>query len=406
MSHFSFKAKKPTGEIYSGEQDVADRFELYRMIRDSGGEIVEFKEKGGAKGLHTEINIGFLQRVNMQEKINFARNLGLMLSSGLSLARSLSVLDRQSKNKELKKVISALSEEITRGSTFADALANHPKVFPQLFVAMVHAGEQSGTLADSLKAVAAQMESTHNLERRVRGALMYPGVILSVMVVIGILMFLFVVPTLTKVFKDLGVELPLSTRIIVGISDAVQLHGLVTIAVIAVVAFGIWRWVKTRSGKRFLHALYLKLPGIGGMVQEVNSARTARTLSSLITAGVEVVEAVSITGSVVQNVYFKDVLKKAETAIKKGDLMSAVFEANSKYYPVFFAEMLSVGEETGKIGDMLDNVSNYYESDVEQKTRNMSSVIEPILMVVIGAAVGVFAVSMIQPIYSLVDAVH
>ena len=142
------------------------------------------------------------------------------------------------------------------------------------------------------------------------------------------------------------------------------------------------------------------------MVQEVNSARTARTLSSLITAGVEVVEAVSITGSVVQNVYFKDVLKKAETAIKKGDLMSAVFEANSKYYPVFFAEMLSVGEETGKIGDMLDNVSNYYESDVEQKTRNMSSVIEPILMVVIGAAVGVFAVSMIQPIYSLVDAVH
>jgi type IV pilus assembly protein PilC len=406
MSHFTYKARKATGEIYSSEQDAADRFELYKMVREAGDEIVGFKEKHRASGLKMEIDIGFLNRVKTSEKINFARNLGLMLASGLSLARALSVLDRQSKNKELKKVIADVSAEITRGSTLADALGRHPKVFPPIFVSMTHAGEQSGTLSDSLKAVANQIESSYTLERRVRGALLYPTIILCVMLAIGILMFVFVVPTLTKVFSDLKVPLPVMTQAIIGISDAVQHHGALGVLILAVIVSLLWYWAKKPSGKRFLHAAYLKMPGIGLMVQEVNSARTARTLSSLITSGVEVVEAVNITGMVVQNVYFKDVLAKAGVAIRKGDLMSAVFEANSKYYPVFFAEMLSVGEETGKIGEMLNNVSTYYENDVEQKTRNMSSIIEPILMVVIGAAVGVFAVSMIQPIYSLVSTIH
>jgi type IV pilus assembly protein PilC len=406
MSHFTYKAKRPDGEIYDDEKDAADRFELYRMIRDSGGEIVEFTEKKKRKGMKREIDLGFLGHVSASEKVTFARNLGLMISSGLSLSRALSVLDRQSKNKELKRIIADLSQEVARGSTFSDGLAKHPKTFPPIFIAMVHAGEQSGTLADSLKSVAAQMESSYNLERRVRGALLYPAVILGVMIAIGVLMFVFVVPTLTKVFRELGVELPLTTRIIVGISEAIQAHGLIALGAIVLVAAALWSWFKKPQGRRVWHALVLKIPGIGLMVQEVNSARTASTLSSLITSGVEVVEAVDITRMVVQNVYFKEVLTKAGSAIKRGELMSQVFEKNARYYPVFFAEMLSVGEETGKIGDMLNNVSAYYESDIEQKTKNLSAIIEPVLMVVIGAAVGVFAVSMISPIYSLVNAVH
>ncbi len=406
MSTFSYTGKKPTGERFTARQEAADRFELYRIIKEHGDELLEYKERSTGKAVSLNMTLSFLSRINTTEKINFARNLGLMLESGLSLARSLSVIERQSKNKMLKDVIKQLLEEVNKGSTFAEALAKHEKVFPPIFVSMVHAGEQSGTLSGSLKSVANQTESAYTLTRRVRGALMYPGVILGVMITIGVLMFIFVVPTLTKVFIELKVELPLTTKIIVGISDAIQYHGILVLILIAIVVAAIIFWSKKPSGKNFLHALVLKLPLIGGLVQEVNSARTARTLSSLISAGVDVVESVSITGTVVQNVHFQRVLARAGEAIKKGDLMSKVFSEEVALYPIFFAEMLSVGEETGKIGEMLGNVSNYYESDVEQKTKNLSTIIEPLLMVVIGAAVGFFAVSMISPIYSLVNAIN
>jgi len=376
------------------------------MLRDSGEEIVEFKEKTASKGLKMDINIKFLNRVKTMDKINFARNLGLMLEAGLALSRAMSVLERQSSRKAFKTIISDLMANISLGMTFSEALAKHPKVFPQIFVAMVNAGEQSGTLAESLKSIAVQMESSYALERRVRGAMVYPGIILSVMVGIAVLMLIFVVPTLSKVFKDLNVPLPLTTRIVIGVSDAFQHEGILVILGIALVVGAFWWWFKRPAGRRFLHASMLKIPVIGVLVHEVNAARTARTLSSLLKAGVNVVESVTITASVVQNVYFRKVLVEAEEAIKKGELMSKVFAENEKLYPAFFAEMLSVGEETGKIGDMLWNVANYYEDDVDQKTKNMSTIIEPILMVMIGAGVGFFAVSMISPMYSLVNVIN
>ena len=405
MSHFVFKAKKPTGEIYSGEHDAADRYELYKIIRDSGEEIVSVEERASSKGLHMNISLGIFNRVKTVDKINFARNLGSMLKAGLALSRALSVLERQSKNKALKAVITDLISEISKGSTFADALRRHEKVFSPLFISMVHAGEQSGTLAESLTVVGAQMDSSYTLERRIRGAMMYPAVIMSAMVIIAILMFIFVVPTLMNTFTELNVELPTTTRLVLGISEIIRDHSIILLGAIAVVIGGIYSAAKNPVGKRIIHGGVLKIPIIGQLVQEVNAARTARTLSSLLSSGVDVVEAVAITAGVVQNVHFKSVLERAKEAIKKGDLMSKVFGVESKLYPVFFAEMMSVGEETGKIGEMLLGVATYYEADVEQRTKDMSTVIEPFLMIVIGAAVGFFAVSMISPMYSLVDAI-
>lgn len=406
MSHFVFKAKKSTGEIYSSEKDVADRYELYKFVRDNGEEIVEIHEKASSKGLHMEISLGGLfKRVKMAEKINFARNLGSMLEAGLALSRALAVLEKQSHNKAFKDVLNELIGDISKGSTLSDAMTKHPKIFNQLFISMVHAGEQSGTLAESFKVVADQMDKSYTLERKVRGALIYPGVIVCAMVLIAILMFIFVIPTLTKTFTELNVPLPLSTRVILGISSVFQNYGLLVLAVVVIFAFAFRWWAKQMSGKRVLHALVLKIPIIGGLIQEVNTARTARTLSSLLGSGVDVVESVNITANVVQNVYFRAVLEKAREAIKKGDLMSKVFAEADKLYPVFIAEMMSVGEETGKTGEMLIGVAHYYEEDVEQKTKDMSTVIEPFLMIVIAAAVGFFAIAMISPMYSLVDAI-
>jgi type IV pilus assembly protein PilC len=406
MPHFTFKAKKSTGEIYSGEKDANDRYEFYKLIRENGEEIVEMRETVGASKFHLNVSFeNIFKRVKTIEKINFARNLGSMLEAGLALSRALSVLEKQSHNKTFKEILNDLISEIGKGSTLSDAMVKHPKVFSHLFISMVHAGEQSGTLAESFKVVANQMDKSYNLERKVKGALIYPGVILCAMIIIGVLMFIFVIPTLTKTFTELHVQLPFATRVILGISDVFQNYGiLVLIAVILLGMAFVW-WSRRDQGKKILHALVLKIPIIGGLVQEVNTARTARTLSSLLGSGVDVVEAVNITAGVVQNVYFRAVLEKAGEAIKKGDLMSKIFADADKYYPIFLAEMMSVGEETGKTGEMMIGVAHYYEEDVEQKTKDMSTVIEPFLMIVIAAAVGFFAVAMISPMYSLVDAI-
>jgi type IV pilus assembly protein PilC len=407
MSHFIFKAKKPGGEIYSGERDAADRYELYKLLRESGDEVVQFKERGPSKGLNINLSFGAITNgVKMIDKINFARNLGAMLEAGLALARALSVLERQSSSKNLKKVTADLIAEINKGTTLSDAMSEHKKVFSPLFISMVHAGEQSGTLAESLKVVATQMENNYTLQKRVRGALMYPAVIVCAMILIAVLMFIFVIPTLLKTFTDMNVALPVSTQIILGMSNLIQHQGILLLAIVCLLFGSIYQWAKKTSGRSFIHSFELRIPMIGKLVQEVNTARTARTLSSLLSSGVDVVESMSITANVVQNVHFQAVLTKAVEAIKKGELMSKIFAEESRLFPVFFAEMMSVGEETGKTGEMLLGVAHYYEGEVEQKTKNMSTIIEPFLMLLIGGAVGFFAVSMIQPIYSLVGGIN
>lgn len=404
MSHFIFKAKKISGEIYKGEREASDHYELYKLLRSQGDEVVEYKEKSNGKGIHLNLTISMLSRVKTIEKINFARNLGAMLSAGLALSRALVVLEKQTKNPVFKTVISDVIQEVDKGVTLADSLSKHPKVFSNLFIAMVHAGEQSGTLADSLAIVASQMDSAYTLDKRIRGALMYPAVILIAMIIIAILMFMFVIPTLLKTFTDLHVKLPATTQVVLIISNLVRDHGLVVLAVVLSVIGVISWWARKTSGKMAIHAFLLKIPVIGTLVQEVNTARTARTMSSLLSSGVDVVESVNITSRVVQNIYFQKALEKASLAIKNGELMSKTFAEYTKYYPIFFVEMMSVGEETGKTGEMLMGVAKYFEEDVNQKTKDMSTIIEPILILVIGGAVGFFAISMIQPMYSLVDA--
>lgn len=406
MPIFSYKAKNPAGETVKGEREAADKFGLYRTLKEEGLETLSVEEKKkGALGL-SSLHISFGGRVKTQDKINFARNLGLMLVAGLALARALSVLERQSKNKNLQKILNDLIDDIDKGTTFADALGKHPKVFPPLFISMVHAGEQSGTLSPALKAIADQMDSTYTLTRRIRGAMIYPAVIFCVMILIGVLMMIFVVPTLLATFQSLGSSLPPTTQFVLDLSNIFQHDGIWLLIAVIIIGFGWYSWSKRASGKKVMHKLILKMPIIGGLAQEVNAARTARTLSSLLHSGVEVVESVSITATVIQNVYFKAVLEDAKAAIEKGDLMSQTFEKHEKLYPVFFSEMLSVGEETGKIDEMLLNVAAFYEDDVNQKTKDMSTIIEPIMIVIIGAAVGFFAISMISPMYSLVNVIH
>jgi type IV pilus assembly protein PilC len=402
MARFIFKAKKPNGEIYSGAHDAKDRYDLYKMLRESGDELISYSERGRIdlkKYMTVNISLG----VKMHDKITFARSLASMIEAGLSMSHALAVLERQTKNVTLKKTIKKLSDDISKGQMFSQALAAHPKIFSPLFISMVRAGEQSGTLTASLKSITQQMESSYNLQRKVRGAMVYPVIILGIMFLIGILMLTYVVPTLMKTFKELKVELPLPTKIVLGASNLVLENGLLLLIGIIIVGGLFYLWAKRAQGKEIIHYIFIKIPIIGEIVKEVNSARTARTLSSLVDSGVDIVEGIRITRDVIQNVHYKKVLLHVEEAINKGEPISKVFSANPKLYPVFVGEMVSVGEETGKIGEMLRNVATFYENDVTEKTKDMSTVIEPFLMVIIGAGVGFFALAMISPMYSLVN---
>jgi len=405
MPTFIYKAKNSVGETVKGQREATDKYDLYKILKDDGLETLSAEEKKPGS-LFSSLHISIGGKVKTQDKINFARNLGLMLKAGLALSRALSVLERQSKNKALKKVLDDLIDSINKGMSFADALAKHANVFPPLFVSMIHAGEQGGALSESLKAVADQMDGTYTLTKRIRGAMIYPAVIFSVMIIIGVLMMIFVVPTLLSTFESLGAPLPPTTQFILNLSNVFQKDGIYILIGLVIIGFLWYRWSKKPSGKKVMHKIILKMPIVGPLAQEVNAARTARTLASLLHSGVEVVESISITATVIQNVYFRAVLENAKEAIKKGDLMSKIFEKNEKLYPVFFAEMLSVGEETGKMGEMLLNVAAFYEDDVNEKTKDMSTIIEPVMIVFIGAAVGFFAISMIEPMYSLVNVIH
>lgn len=405
MSRFIYKAKKSNGEIYKGEKDAKDRYELYRLIKESGDEVVDVKEKKGISGASLNINIPFLNKVKTQDKINFARNLGAMITAGLAMSRALAVMERQTKNKTISKILQSLQSDINSGKTLSQAMSSHKNMFSTLFISMVSAGEQSGNLAESLKIVGMQMDKSYALQRRVRGALMYPSVILFAMVLIAILMLTYVVPTLMKTFTELKLELPATTKSVLFVSNLIREDGLFVLLFLIIISTLVYIWSRREAGKKVLHYIILKIPVVGSIIQEVNTARTARTLSSLLNSGVDVVESMKITADVIQNIHYKKILENSSQSIEKGESISKIFTENKKLYPIFLGEMMNVGEETGKIGEMLMNVASFYEEDVDQKTKDMSTIIEPFLMVFIGVVVGFFALSMISPMYSLVNVI-
>jgi len=270
---------------------------------------------------------------------------------------------------------------------------------------MVKSGEESGGLTSALKIVSSQLEKAYQLTKKIRGALIYPAIIISIMIVIGALMLIYLVPTLTATFKELNVDLPLSTQIVIFISDFLKNNIIFTLFGLCVIGFGLYVSFKTPKGKRVFDTFLLHVPIISGIVKQVNAARTARTLSSLLSSGVDVLVAIRITKDVIQNSFYKDVLQSAEVNVEKGEPISTIFLKNEKLYPAFVGEMVNIGEETGKLSAMLANVAEFYEEEVEQRTKDMSTVIEPFLMVFIGLAVGFFAISMLGPMYSLADAI-
>lgn len=396
---FSYKSVAAGGEVEEGVREADDQFALAKDLKAEGKTLIT-AEESAKESVASRFNISF-GGVKLADKITFAKNLGAMVDAGLALSRALTVMERQTKSKKFKKILISLGAYVEKGSALSEALAKFPETFSALFVSMVRAGEESGKLGDSLRIVAEQMDRSYALRRKIRGAMMYPAIILSVMVIIGILMLMFVVPTLTATFTELNVDLPATTQLVISTSELLSGNPVGVIGALLLLIVGIIVLSRTRAGKRGFEFVMLRVPIIGNLVKETNAARMARTFSSLLSSGVDMVAAISITQDVLQNSYYKEALAEAEAEIQKGATVSAVFARYERLFPPMVNEMISVGEETGKLPGMLLQIAVFFEGEVDQKTKDMSTIIEPFLMVIIGAAVGFFAVSMITPIYSL-----
>ncbi|MGB8815857.1 MAG: type II secretion system F family protein [Minisyncoccia bacterium] len=403
---FKYKAVKKDGVIYEGVRESTDKFSLNRVLKEEGETLITAT---GAESSFFSTKFkkifGIFSTVPTLQRIIFAKNLGAMIGAGLSVSKSLSVLEKQIDNNKFKNIISSINSNIKKGQSLSESFRLYPDVFSDIFIAMTKAGEESGNLSSSLKNISTQMESSYKLKSKIRGAMMYPSVILIIMLIVGTLMMIFVVPGITATFNDLNTDLPTATKILISMSNLFKYHFVLLFSVFLAIVVGVYLFSLSKIGKRFIDAFVLKIPVISLIIKEINSARTTRTLSSLLSAGVPFAEAITITRDVIQNSYFRDILSEAKMRVEKGENISVTFLENTKLYPVFVGEMLNVGEETGKLPEMLLEVAVYYEDSVDQKTKDMSTIIEPILMIIIGSAVGFFAISMITPIYSVMDKV-
>lgn len=402
---FKFKVQTKDKQIVEGVREAQDRFTLATELRNEGSTpiIIEEEKSGGGKSF---LQINLFTRIKLSQKMMFTNNLSGMLQAGLPLTRALSILEKQSTDVAFNKILSSLVDEVNKGNSLSDGMKKFPKVFSGIFISMVHSGEESGALPQALSEVGLNLKKAYDLNKKIKGALMYPSIILCAIFIIGVLMMMFVVPTLTKTFADLGGELPASTKFIIWLSDTISQHTILFLLAIGSIVGVFVAFTKLKATRRYFDYLTIHLPVIGTIAKEVNTARTARTLSSLLTSGVDMSKALSITQEVLQNSYYKDIITQSIKDIEKGLPLSGSFKQNIKLYPVMMGEMIEVGEETGNLSKMLLDIATFYENEVDNKTKDLSTIIEPVLMVFIGGAVGFFAVSMIQPMYSVMSNIN
>lgn len=408
MPKFTYTGQTASGEKVEKTIEADDRFAVYEVARTEGHTVISVSE-GKALALKKFINVEkinyFLSKVKADELVMMTRNLGSMLTAGLALSRALSVIERQSSNPRLKGVLASISARINKGDQFNEALSEFPHIFDDLYIAMVRAGEESGSLSEALQILSVQMERASSLKKKIKGAMIYPMIVMTIMVGIGILMMIYVMPSITGTFKTLGADLPTTTKILIAVSDFMTAHTLLSLGgLFGSIALFIYA-LRTKIGKRMFSWIVVRLPIIGNIAKEANAASMARTLSSLLSSGVDVLRALTITQDVIQNYYYKKIIAEAAKRVEKGTPLSETFIERKDLYPILVGEMISVGEETGQISNMLKELAVFYENEVEHKTDDLSTIIEPLMMVVIGGTVGFFALAMIAPIYSIADSI-
>lgn len=406
MPNFFYTAKSlDTGEEKSGTLEASRKAELAHTLREEGFLLTSARLLGQKKEqkLNWQIWRNPFQQVSLVEKMLFARHLSVMIKAGLSLSQGLETISRQTKNRWFIQAIESVNNDIQRGQPFSDSLEKYPRIFSELFTNMIRAGETGGNLDEVLKILATQMEKDHEIISRVKNALAYPAVIVIAMVGIGFLMMTMVVPKLTSVFTELNIELPATTKFIIAISNFLARYTVFGIVSLVILFLIILQSLKTKAGRYALDWLSLRTIGLNIIIQKVNAARFARTLHSLLEGGMPIVKSLQIVSKILVNLPYRYSLEEISKEIQKGNPLSALLRGYPALYQPLIIQMIEVGEKTGTLSAVLEELADFFEEEVDNLTKNLTTIIEPILMVIIGSAVGFFAISMIQPIYSMVS---
>lgn len=390
--------KKISGTIEAGNKEGALATLEHQGIRPlSLNEIHERKN----------LQLSFGARVKIKDLVVFSRQLSTMISAGVPLNRSLATLREQTDNKYFKEVINKVGKDVEGGKSFADALALHPKVFNDIFVNMVRAGESGGILEDILKKLAAQIEKDASMRKKIKGAMAYPMVIFGITIIAFFGIMLFVMPKIGALIKDLGgpdAELPIYTQIMLDVSSFMQSNAILIIILLGGIIFAFRKYISTDKGKYNFHLLLLNTPILKTIVAKVALARFARTFASLMGAGVSVVDSLHITAKAIGNKVIEKELLDAAKEVKFGRQLSEPL-AKSPYFPTIVSQMLTIGEETGQIDTILVKVADFYEEEVDVVIDGLSALIEPLMIIVLGGMVGLIAASVMGPIASLSESI-
>lgn len=393
---FIYRAKDIQGNDHSGSVQSPDVHSATAVIRKKGLIIISLNSRGSSANNFLE---RFLNRVSFSDLVIMTRQLATMVSSGLVLSETIDILEEQQSNKTLKKALVEISQNIKGGLTLAQALSRHPNIFPHLYVNLVKSGEASGKLDSVLLQMADGLEKDREFKARIKGAMIYPVVVVGMMIIVITIMMVFVIPKLVALYTQSTMELPLPTKILIGASNLFTHFWWLGIILLVVAFLGYKRWKKTPEGNLFFGKLLLKIPIVGKIVSNVTLTNFNRTFGLLTSAGIPLLDSIGIVSDLTDNPVYKNALKDAYGGVEKGLPFSSLL--NASVFPKIVSQMIKVGEETGKVDEIFLKLAEYFESETDHMVKNLTVAIEPIILVILGIGVAFLVISIILPIYKL-----
>jgi type IV pilus assembly protein PilC len=396
---FDYRARDKTGKIMRGAVEAEGEAVALDILKDQGFSVISLEIKKGG-WLKTLKEIRLFAHVSIRDLVIFSRQLSVMISADVPVVQALRILIKQTVNPTLKEIVTDLADEVEGGAKLSSALSRHPKVFSDFFINIIRSGETTGKLDEVLEYLAAEQEKDYDLMSKIKGAMIYPIFILSALAAVGVVMMIFVIPKLTAVLEESGATLPLSTRILIATSDFMKSYWWLLLMIILGLIAGMKYLVTLPEGRKYWGFLKIKLPIFGQIFQRIYIVRFTRSFLTLTNGGVEIVQSLKIVADVVGNAVYRDLILKTIKEVEDGNPIITIF-AKSKEMPPMVTQMLGIGEETGKIDVILGRLTDFYSRELDNLVRNLVTIMEPLIMILMGVAVGIMVSAIILPMYNL-----
>lgn len=396
MAQFKYRAKTPSGEKINGVYEATNREEVIMMITANGYYPLLIEEIVSSPN----VNLGFTKSVKLTDVSIFCRQFYTMLDAGVSIDSALKILSKQLPNKRMKEAIAQVEEEVSKGETLSEAMGKHLKVFPPLLVSMIEVGEASGDLDTVMERMSLQYERENKINNKVKSAMIYPIILGIVAVVVVIFLLTFVMPTYVSMFSDNGVDLPLSTRLLMGMSDFLQANLIYLLGVIAIVVVIIHMYTKTDGGQYVMSHLKLKIPILNALNHKIIVSRFTRTMSALMASGIPMMKSLDLVADVIQNKVAQDALVRVGERVSKGYGLADPIQ-EEKIFPEMLASMIKIGEETGALDDILAKTADFYEEELEHQIQTTTAMVEPLMILTMGVVIGFIVVSIMTPMFEM-----